>query len=1640
MTATEKSTPPKAGQATRLVYVALSFDDRDYPPRLGRAVVAPKTALGAVTDEEFRSLMMADMTREKEKKLMAGKKADGDTINLTARKCVAGFFTAISILGLAFVLAAAPLAWALDPVNGELTFDQACAAAANCNHSMSGDATYKITVTHSGGTFVNAANQNTWSKIYLNGHTLTLDGDLTLSSTADYMIFQIIGGSTDSESYGRAGELIIPETSKFTYTYTAGTRALLMSLKKLSLFGEFTLNGYSASSAVGRLWIDTLALHPGASINMNNSFITSNTTWPTNTGATSSMIPFKTVEIFGRGGIAQNPDGTWNKANTVTYTACATLNCANNPGSTAHNSRTLYTDALHVYLQDGKYEEGTVLFHFDYDRAYNNSTSLHTSGFAPIGNPGQSQAAINVAPTIKLTFDASAVKTVQTPGSSFIIVDKLAVPATLITNANDTQWVDAYFAKLANDSNAEHLISAGPYFEIVLKTEIEAYEVDNLGTDASTIPKVRARRLIGTWGGTDTGNSRPLLSGMLSNAVALYSGADLLTGQAMAKARQLGGPRYRRYDEPPAAGEGPGLDWGLFTALAGYSQKWAAGNTDIDYQGFSFVGGPAANRDTPWGSLLLGAFLEAGRGSYETTDHFKTFNGHGYPLTSYGVESEGYTDYLGLGLFARHDFDPGYYAEASIRGGRVNNSFTSPGMGPDVKYEASSPYLGLHGGLGHRYEYKPGLLMDFYGKIFWTRIGGDSLTTKDGMEASFDDADFLRTRLGVRYTAPLLENLDLNFGGAWDYNFGDKYGYGAYKGTISTSKAPIAPGNEPNLKGSSGMLELGADYRPWGHPDLTLGLEGSAYLGKASGDGEALKVRGGSGALMLNYAFDAPERPWSSTPKARKAVSPPSAGEASGPAYSARGLLGPIMVAQAAVSQVGETLEEDGESAEVALETVTVYTDPRWKQVLSPGTVSVVIPDDYKGEQKSLGELLDIVPGLHVNKRGGSGQYTTVNVRGSTSAQVGVYVDGVPQNLGGDAAVDISLFTAENVARIEVYKGYIPARFTGAPIGGVINIVTKKPVDQSTTFSVGARSYGGRTANGLFTGPLLDGALLLSATRDQSDGDFKYKYWQAYNENTGTCDSNPGSPYCVRDRRRMNNSHEKTDVMAKWQNENISIQGSWKEMDRYYPWTTNPAGLAQFAHLVDIDDNPWGVNRRHHQLVIERDLLVGYRNDWSDLNWGLEFDLKKQAKSYEWKDGADWGSGSAIPNPGGLWSTYDTDRWGLTFDAAYKLGERNMLEFRGNYAREKMVMDGNEWGWKNLAGVTTYTVKTASQYEQKITNLQLQDTITMYDDLWLTLIGRANRVDADGLDFTRYSNVNNPDATGPYNPGFVTDEAKWNTTYGLAVKKNVTDDWTIKSTWGTFVRYPNFYEIFGDGVYIKSSIENVQTPVPRPEKGEQMDFTVEWNGALPGLETPGHLSTTFFHRRTENMIGLFVTPSWVYYGNYGTTRARGLELEAGLKSTYIDLGFSATWLDSLVLDIAKNQIGTYSQWFSEGSPILNSPEWETNLRGDFRLPWVDGLTLFAEHHYTGKVPIGYIDTQGGMRYEEELHTINLGLKAEIIDNLLLTAGVNDVFNAAPNQGYYDTDPGNTYVNPGDTSTLFFPKPGRVFYTTLQYTF
>lgn len=151
----------------------------------------------------------------------------------------------------------------------------------------------------------------------------------------------------------------------------------------------------------------------------------------------------------------------------------------------------------------------------------------------------------------------------------------------------------------------------------------------------------------------------------------------------------------------------------------------------------------------------------------------------------------------------------------------------------------------------------------------------------------------------------------------------------------------------------------------------------------------------------------------------------------------------------------------------------------------------VVIDHDQiaRSQAADVAELLQFVAGVNVARNGGQGQPTSVFIRGANSDQTLVLLDGVainPGTLGGASFANIAI---SNVERIEIIKGPRSSLYGSGAIGGVINIVTRRP---GRGLHAGASAKAGRYATREGTaylngaGDALEGAVSLS--RGLSDG------------------------------------------------------------------------------------------------------------------------------------------------------------------------------------------------------------------------------------------------------------------------------------------------------------------------------------------------------------------------------------------------------------------------------------------------------------------------------------------------------------------------------------------------------------------------
>lgn len=132
----------------------------------------------------------------------------------------------------------------------------------------------------------------------------------------------------------------------------------------------------------------------------------------------------------------------------------------------------------------------------------------------------------------------------------------------------------------------------------------------------------------------------------------------------------------------------------------------------------------------------------------------------------------------------------------------------------------------------------------------------------------------------------------------------------------------------------------------------------------------------------------------------------------------------------------------------------------------SPSAISVISAADLTAPGTlDLSSVLARQSGVVVNDYGPTGSTKSVSLRGSTSDQVLVLLDGVRLNSGRVSSVDLSTIPMDIIDRVEVLRGEASTIYGSGAIGGVVNIITKKAQTPRITASVTNVSFLPHAAN-----------------------------------------------------------------------------------------------------------------------------------------------------------------------------------------------------------------------------------------------------------------------------------------------------------------------------------------------------------------------------------------------------------------------------------------------------------------------------------------------------------------------------------------------------------------------------------------------
>ncbi|MEM9272555.1 MAG: TonB-dependent receptor [Cyanobacteria bacterium P01_F01_bin.143] len=199
-----------------------------------------------------------------------------------------------------------------------------------------------------------------------------------------------------------------------------------------------------------------------------------------------------------------------------------------------------------------------------------------------------------------------------------------------------------------------------------------------------------------------------------------------------------------------------------------------------------------------------------------------------------------------------------------------------------------------------------------------------------------------------------------------------------------------------------------------------------------------------------------------------------------------------------------EVEEEDPEEVDIEITVVgeildqPVFTPFRSEGKVRDATRPVYVIDSEEIEAqgaRTVKEALRFVPGILPDGTAGTeiGSRSSQFIRGASTAQVLILLNGRPINDLGSGGFDLSEITTDLVERVEVLPGGGSTLYGSDAIGGTINIITRRPTEDITTkaqLKFGSHDFNEQSIRN--SGTLGNVSWLLGYNRTRSNNNFDF--------------------------------------------------------------------------------------------------------------------------------------------------------------------------------------------------------------------------------------------------------------------------------------------------------------------------------------------------------------------------------------------------------------------------------------------------------------------------------------------------------------------------------------------------------------------
>jgi len=556
------------------------------------------------------------------------------------------------------------------------------------------------------------------------------------------------------------------------------------------------------------------------------------------------------------------------------------------------------------------------------------------------------------------------------------------------------------------------------------------------------------------------------------------------------------------------------------------------------------------------------------------------------------------------------------------------------------------------------------------------------------------------------------------------------------------------------------------------------------------------------------------------------------------------------------------------------------------EQLKDSANYTVLSRKDFINKTQTLGDLLNQINGIQIRQISGVGNPAAVSIRGSSSKQVQLYIDGQLINDGQFGGFDLNQIPVEHIQSIEVSKDQ--AIGTGAtPIGGVIRINTYNANHDKLRISAGVGSFGTREFNVIKNVALNNANFSIAASHLASDNDYDFLVKQPVN--------NP-SESTVEALR--NNEFEKNTLALngefRFNSHQIRVNGQYSKQDKALPLYRNNAA-----------SNNSSLNSESKRIGFN--YLYQPAQNLSTLDWLEQLEIEsyiddKQERFIDSDDGINVGL-----------NRYESDKVNLSIKPTISIQEFTFTPFVDVNIQEFTSRSFSNGVATTCNGIGACDVK--ANLDRFVWGSRVDwrsETNSLSTHLLVSQLSESSdNVATNQTNGTKITN-DNDFTTGEF--GIKYD---WNAyAFGVSLSRGV--------------RMPTLFELYGDRGLFKGN-GNL-----KPEESDSVSFSANYN------QLKWSLNSAIYYKKIDNaIVSIFNSSGIGSYSNVSSGEITGFELQADYQfshdiTLYGTLNLVDTNNESIFVAFNNKKLpGIYHQEISGKVNYDINSQWSVNLSTEY---------------------------------------------------------------------------------------------------------